>query len=151
MDERAIVMAADHAGVELKRLLREVLGTRGLAVLDLGVDGPDSVDYPDIARELALAMRDGRAARGVLICGSGIGVAIAANRHPWIRAVPCCDVTTARLAREHNDANVLTLGARLSGLQVATDCLLAFLETPFAGGRHARRVEKLGALAPPCP
>ena len=91
-----------------------------------------------------MAIKDGRAERGVMVCGTGIGISMAANRFSWIRAAPCGDVTAARLAREHNDANVLALGARLIGLQVARDCLLTFLDTPFAGGRHAGRVAKLG-------
>ncbi|MBI3708891.1 MAG: RpiB/LacA/LacB family sugar-phosphate isomerase, partial [Proteobacteria bacterium] len=90
------------------------------------------------------AVKDGRARRGVLICGTGIGISIAANRHPGIRAAPCHDTTTARLARQHNDANVLALGGRLLGIEVARDCLRAFLDTPFEGGRHVRRVAKLG-------
>ena len=98
-----------------------------------------------MAGRLAAALKDGRAQLGVMACGSGIGIAIAANRYPWIRAAMCYDVTTARLAREHNDANVLALGARLIGLEVARDCLLTFLDTPFAGGRHARRVAKMSS------
>ena len=143
MSQHVIALAADHAGFELKNQLRAVLQERGQAVLDLGPDTAEPVDYPDMAQRLALALRDGQAARGVIVCGTGIGVSMAANRHPWIRAAPCTDVTAARLARAHNDANVLALGARLTGIQVAVDCLLTFLETPFAGGRHARRVEKL--------
>ena len=96
-----------------------------------------------MARKLALVIKDGGAERGVMVCGTGIGIGIAANRHPWIRAAVCGEVTAARLAREHNDANVLALGARLIGPEVARDCLLTFLGTAFAGGRHARRVAKL--------
>jgi ribose 5-phosphate isomerase B len=103
------------------------------------------VDYPDMADKLAIELKEGRAQLGVMTCGSGIGIAIAANRYPWIRAAMCYDVTTARLAREHNDANVLALGSRLIGWEVARDCLLTFLNTPFAGGRHARRVAKLSS------
>ena len=98
-----------------------------------------------MAHKLAAALKEERAQFGVMACGSGIGIAIAANRYPWIRAAMCYDVTTARLAREHNDANVLALGARLIGLEVARDCLLTFLNTAFAGGRHARRVAKMSA------
>jgi ribose 5-phosphate isomerase B len=139
-----IALASDHAGHALKSELAAHLGRRGIPVLDLGTDGPESVDYPDYGHALAAAVRDGRAARGVLVCGTGIGVSIAANRHPGIRAAVCQDATTARLARQHNDANVLALGARIVGPEVARDCLDAFLDTPFEGGRHARRVEKLG-------
>jgi ribose 5-phosphate isomerase B len=137
-------IVSDHAGFEMKNWLRALLGEQGFAVLDLGPDNTDPVDYPDMAARLAIAIRDQQAHRGVVVCGSGIGVSIAANRCPWIRAALCYDVTTARLAREHNDANVLALGARLIGLQVARDCTLTFLDTPFAGGRHANRVAKLG-------
>ncbi|MCB2054235.1 MAG: ribose 5-phosphate isomerase B [Geminicoccaceae bacterium] len=139
-----VALAADHAGLPLKNQLRDALAEQGPAPLDLGVHTPDSVDYPDIARLLTDALADGRATRGVLICGTGIGVSIAANRVAHIRCAVCHDVTSARLAREHNDANVMALGARTTGPTTAIDCLRTFLETPFAGGRHARRVAKLG-------
>jgi ribose 5-phosphate isomerase B len=145
MPEDVIALAADHAGFDLKNHLREVLEAEGRRVLDLGTESTASVDYPDMALRLAQALADGSATRGVLVCGTGIGIAIAANRHPWVRAAVCSDVTGARLAREHNDANVLALGARLTGAEVASDCLRTFLSTPFAGGRHAGRVAKLGA------
>jgi ribose 5-phosphate isomerase B len=109
----------------------------------MGTHGPESVDYPDFADAVAAAVLDGRAGLGVLVCGTGIGISIAANRHPGIRCALVHDVTGARLAREHNDANVLALGARVIGTEVALDCLSAFLRTPFAGGRHERRVRKL--------
>ena len=102
------------------------------------------MDYPDYANALAETLREGKAKRGVLVCGSGIGVSIAANRHPGIRAALCHDAVTARLARQHNDANVLVMGSRTTGLEVAKDCLRIFLTTAFEGGRHARRVAKLG-------
>jgi ribose 5-phosphate isomerase B len=139
-----IALASDHAGVELKAALKAALAERGLEPLDLGAHDTTSVDYPDMADGLAAAIADGRAARGVLICGTGIGISIAANRHRRLRAALCHDATTARLAREHNDANVLVLGARTTGVETARDCLVAFLDTAFAGGRHARRVAKLG-------
>lgn len=140
----AIAIASDHAGLDLKADLRAVMEQAGHNVLDLGPHGPDSVDYPDFADALAAALADGRAGRGVLICGSGIGISIAANRHRHVRAALIHDVTGARLAREHNDANVIVLGARTTGVEVARDCIATFLATPFAGGRHARRVAKLG-------
>ena len=143
MPEETIALANDHAGTELKRLLAAELAARGYRVLDLGTDGSQSVDYPDFAAALAAALADGRAQRGVLVCGTGLGIAMAANRFRHVRAAPCHDVTTARLAREHNDANVLALGARLIGPELAKDCLSAFLSTPFAGGRHAGRVAKM--------
>ncbi|HMR33290.1 MAG TPA: ribose 5-phosphate isomerase B [Geminicoccaceae bacterium] len=139
-----IVLASDHAGVELKAALKAVLAERGLEALDLGAHDAASVDYPDMADALAAAVAEGRAACGVLVCGTGIGISIAANRHRHLRAALCHDITTARLARQHNDANVLVLGARTIGIETARDCLAAFLDTTFAGGRHARRVGKLG-------
>lgn len=144
MTDAAIAIACDHAGLVLKADLVSALNEAGCAVLDLGTDGPASVDYPDFADAVARALAEGRARRGVLICGTGIGISIAANRHAHVRAALCHDVTTARLAREHNDANVLVLGARTTGVEVARDCLKTFLATPFAGGRHVRRVGKLG-------
>ena len=144
MQVKPIAIASDHAGFDLKAMLIEELGVLGRDVLDLGTDGPGSVDYPDYGHALAEAVGAGRAEFGVLVCGTGIGISIAANRHPGIRAAVCHDQTSARLAREHNDANVLALGARLVGTEVAKDCLRTFLRTPFAAGRHARRVAKLG-------
>lgn len=139
-----IAIASDHAGFELKTALIEELKSAGAAVLDLGTNAPDSVDYPDFADALAKALHDGRAAFGVLVCGTGIGISMAANRHKGIRAAHCRDTTDARLARQHNDANVLALGARTTGPEVAKDCLRIFLATAFEGGRHQRRVDKLG-------
>lgn len=144
MTAKPIAIASDHAGYELKQILVEELGALGYEALDLGTDGPDSVDYPDFGDALAKAIAEGRAERGVLVCGSGLGIAMAANRHAGVRAAPCHDETSARLTREHNDANVLALGARLVGVEVAKDCLRTFLKTEFEGGRHARRVAKLG-------
>ncbi len=143
MPDAAIAIACDHAGLALKAELSAALRDAGHAVLDLGTDGPASVDYPDFAHAMAAALADGRAARGVLICGTGIGISIAANRHAHVRAALCHDITTARLCREHNDANVLVLGARTTGIETARDCLRAFLETVFAGGRHQRRIDKM--------
>jgi ribose 5-phosphate isomerase B len=136
-------LAADHAGFELKDLLRKALEEEGYAVLDLGTSGPQSVDYPDYADRLAKALAEGKAARGIAVCGTGIGISMALNRHRHVRAALCHDSTSARLAREHNDANVLALGARLIGVEAARDCLKTFLKTEFAGGRHAPRIAKL--------
>lgn len=138
-----IAIAADHAGYDLKALLVPELKSLGFEVLDLGTDSRESVDYPDFAEALAGAIERGQVKRGVLVCGTGLGIAIAANRHRAVRAGVCHDATTARLARQHNDANVLALGARVVGSEVAKDCLRAFLATEFEGGRHARRVAKL--------
>ena len=139
-----VAIAADHGGFDLKESLVPVLEAAGVTVLDLGTTSREAVDYPDIADALAAALMAERAQRGVLICGTGIGISIAANRYPAIRAALCHDGLTARLARQHNDANVLVLGARLIGIETAKDCLANFIATPFEGGRHARRVAKLG-------
>ena len=147
MAAQTIVMASDHAGYELKELLKGDLQAAGHDVLDLGVNSTASVDYPDYGRALAEAIRDGRAGRGVLVCGTGIGMAIAANREPAVRAAVVHDATSARLTRLHNDANVMALGARLIGTEVARDCLRVFLDTPFDGGRHTGRVAKLSRSA----
>ena len=138
-----IALASDHAGYELKRILKGDLEAQAKAVLDLGCNGADPVDYPDIGFAMAQALREGRARRGVLICGSGIGVSIAANRYAEIRAALVHDALGARLCRQHNDANVICFGGRMIGSEVARDCLRVFLETAFDGGRHRRRVEKL--------
>ena len=143
MSPETIAIAADHAGYELKSALKQRLIEQGFDVVDLGADTTESVDYPDFARALADAISDGRSARGVLLCGSGIGMSIAANRFPGVRAALVHDAETARLARRHNDANVLVMAARQIEPSVAEDCLDAFLTTSFEGGRHRRRVQKL--------
>ncbi len=143
-DHPPILLASDHAGLALKTHLAEWLAARDRAFLDLGTDSPDSVDYPDFGYRAAEAIAAGRADRGIIVCGSGIGISIAANRHPAVRAALCHDVTSARLARLHNDANLLAMGARLIGVAVAEEMVEAFLSTAFEGGRHARRVAKLG-------
>lgn len=138
-----IVIAADHAGVDLKTQLVKELSALGYTPLDLGTHSTESVDYPDYAHALAKEIESGKASRGVLICGSGIGISIAANRHKHIRAALCHGALEARLARKHNDANVLALGARIIGIESAKDALHAFLKTEFEGGRHKKRVEKI--------
>lgn len=138
-----VAIAADHAGFDMKCALAAELGALGYEVLDLGTSARDAVDYPDFAHALAQAIETGQVQRGVLVCGAGIGMSIAANRHAAIRAALCHDGLTARLARQHNDANVLALGARVIGLDTAKDCLKVFFSTAFEGGRHARRVAKL--------
>lgn len=139
-----VAFAADHAGFALKEDLRGWLGEAGVATLDLGTDGEASVDYPAFGDRVARAIADGEAAQGVAVCGTGIGIGIAANRHPGIRAATCHDEETARLARAHNDANVLALGGRVLDPATARACLRTFLTTAFEGGRHARRVGQLG-------
>jgi ribose 5-phosphate isomerase B len=143
MAEKRIAIASDHAGFEFKSILKKDLETMGYEAIDLGTDGLDSVDYPDFAERMAEAVADGRVAWGVLVCGTGIGISIAANRHRELRAALCHEPVSARLARAHNDANVLVLGARTTGIEVARDCLKVFLATAFEGGRHERRVAKL--------
>jgi ribose 5-phosphate isomerase B len=138
-----VAVAADHGGYELKTALLPAFKALGFEVLDLGTYSTDSVDYPDFAVAVATALGDGRAQRGVLICGTGIGMSIAANRYRHVRCALVHDATTARLARQHNDANVLALGGRVIGVEVAKDCLKTFFTTSFDGGRHARRVALL--------
>jgi ribose 5-phosphate isomerase B len=138
-----VAFGADHAGVALKDHLAAALRAEGFEMRDFGTHGSESVDYPDFAHQVAAAVLDGTAQLGVLVCGSGIGMSIAANRHPGIRCVLAHDVTSARLGRAHNNANVLALGARLIGDATALDCVRAFLGTGFEGGRHVRRLDKL--------
>ena len=138
-----IALASDHAGFALKELLKKHLKTLGYEPLDLGTHNEDSVDYPDFGNAMAAAIKAGKAERGILVCGSGIGISIAANRHPHIRAALCHNEETAKLSREHNDANVLALGARIVSEETAKTMLKTFLTTQFAGGRHAGRVAKL--------
>jgi ribose 5-phosphate isomerase B len=135
-----VAVAADHGGYDLKSVLVPALQSLGFEVLDLGTDSKESVDYPNFANALAQALAEGLAQRGLLICGTGIGMSIAINRHRHVRCALVHDVTTAFLARRHNDANVLALGGRVLGPEVAKDCLTTFFTTPFEGGRHARRV-----------
>jgi len=142
-----VAIAADHAGFELKSVLAEEIASLGYNLVDLGTNGPDSVDYPDFGHKAARAITDGAADLGVIVCGTGIGISMAANRHPGIRAAVCHDTVSARLARQHNDANVLALGARLIGVEVAKDCVRTFLATEFEGGRHARRIAKIDDFA----
>ena len=138
-----IALAADHAGYELKDELVRWLREQGHDVTDLGTNGPESVDYPQFGRKLAQAIAAGEAERGIAVCGTGIGISIAVNRNPACRCARVDDPLSAQLAREHNDANVLALGARLIGSDMAKACVAAFLGTAFAGGRHQRRVDQL--------
>jgi ribose 5-phosphate isomerase B len=141
-----IALGADHAGFALKQDLKSWLAGRGVEVLDFGTHSTASVDYPDFAVAVGRAVQERRAERGVLVCGSGVGMAIAANKVPGIRAAVAVDVETARLCRAHNDTNVLTLGARITSPEAAVDIVQAWLEAEFEGGRHARRVAKLAQL-----
>lgn len=141
-----IAIASDHAAVALKATLAAWLAERGHAVLDLGTDGTASVDYPDYGHAIGAAITDGRAERGVALCGSGIGIMIAANRYPACRCALVSEPLSARLARTHNDANAIAMGARLIGEEMAKACLDAFLSAEFEGGRHQHRVDKLSEI-----
>ncbi len=138
-----ILIASDHAAFDLKQHLGTFLKEMGHEVHDLGVDQIESVDYPDFAHRLAEGIGRGEGVQGILICGTGLGMSMSANRHPGIRAALCHDAYTAAMARKHNDANVLCLGARVLGVGVAEQVVRVFLSTPFEGGRHQRRVEKI--------
>ena len=139
----AIAIGCDHAGPALKRALVDAMRAAGHVVLDMGTHDDGRVDYPDFAHAVCAAVEDGRVQRGVLVCGTGIGMAMAANRHPGIRCAVASEVDSARLCREHNDANVLALGARLVDAAQAREILRIFLATPFEGGRHVPRLAKL--------
>lgn len=141
-----VALAADHAGYVLKDELVRWLREQGHEVADLGTNGPDSVDYPEFGSKLARVVGSGGAERGLAVCGSGIGIAIAINRDPRCRCAHVSDPLSAELARTHNDANVLALGARLVGPDMAKACVEAFLGAEFAGGRHQRRVDQLSQL-----
>jgi ribose 5-phosphate isomerase B len=141
-----IAIGADHAGVALKEHVKQVLTSRGIPFDDVGTLSTESVDYPDFAAEVARKVASGEYDRGILSCGSGIGMAIAANKIPGIRAASIQDEESARLGREHNDINVLALGERQTDPNTARRIVELFLDTPFAGGRHQRRVDKINAL-----
>jgi ribose 5-phosphate isomerase B len=138
-----VAIATDHAGFALKQELKAWLNEQGHAVVDLGTDGTASVDYPDYGRVLAEALASGKAERGIALCGSGIGIMIAANRNPAVRCALVSEPYSAALARSHNDANAIALGARLVGPDMAKQCVATFLATDFLGGRHAARVDML--------
>ena len=141
-----IALGADHAGVALKEQVKQVLASRGVPFEDVGTLSTDSVDYPDFAETVGRKVASGEFDRGILTCGSGIGMAIAANKVPGVRAASIQDEESARLSREHNDINVLTLGERTGNAETARRIVEIFLDTPFAGGRHQRRVDKINAL-----
>ena len=140
-----VAIGADHAGFQLKEHLKRVLAERGVATRDFGTESEQSTDYPDFAGRVAEAVASGEAERGVLVCGTGVGMAMAANRRRGVRAVAASDLYTVALARAHNDANVLALGARIVAPAHAEVILARFLDTAFEGGRHERRVGKLDA------
>ena len=143
---RTVALASDHAGLEMRRRLRDALAEWGYAVQDLGPDTPESVDYPDYAEAVALRVSGGRAAFGVLVCGTGVGMSISANKFPNVRAALLYDDFAARHARLHNDANVAIFGSRTMSVEAAVARLRIFLSEAFEGGRHARRVEKIVSM-----
>ena len=145
-EEFRIALGADHGGFELKEKVRRYLADKGHHLEDLGTHSAESVDYPDFARKVAEAVAAKHADFGIVICGTGLGVAMTANKVRGIRAAPCNDTISARFARSHNNANVLTMGGRLIDLGTAQKILDIFLSTPFEGGRHQRRVEKIAAV-----
>lgn len=143
MSKGPVAIASDHAGYDLKQLLAEELALLDHPVIDLGTRNGEPIDYPDVGYALVRVLREERATRGVLVCGSGIGMSMAANRFPEIRAALIHDALGAKLARQHNDANVICFGGRMIGAEVARDCLRIFLATDFEGGRHCPRIAKL--------
>ncbi|HEY6880022.1 MAG TPA: ribose 5-phosphate isomerase B [Polyangiales bacterium] len=140
---KTLAIGSDHAGLELKQVLMRELAQQGYQLRDFGTDSAASCDYPDFAHALARAIEQGEHARGILVCGTGVGMSIAVNRHRGVRAVVCSEPFSARASRQHNDANVLCLGARVIGVGTALEIVDAFLRSEFEGGRHAGRVAKI--------
>lgn len=145
-DEKKIAVGADHAGFELKEKIKKVLEELGYQVVDFGTNSTDSVDYPLIAKDLAKSVAHKNPPKGILVCGTGIGMSIAANKIKGIIAAHCTDIETAKLARLHNNSNILTLGGRTTGYELAKEIVKAWLETDFEGGRHQRRVQEIRDL-----
>lgn len=141
-----IALGADHAGFEIKERVKELLKKLGYEFQDFGANSPESTDYPDFAHKVAQSVSEGRTDKGILICGTGIGMSIVANKHKGVRAAVVESVAAAKLAREHNDANILALGARLTSWDTAKEIIRTFLSTKFEGGRHQQRVEKIHSL-----
>lgn len=144
--DRTVALGADHGGFELKEQLKSYLGELGYTVRDCGTHSTEAVDYPDYAYAVAKLVSDGTCSRGIIVDGAGIGSCMAANKVPGVRAALCYDISSARNSREHNDANVLTLGGQLIGPGLARQIVQTWLTTPFGGGRHARRVDKIMAI-----
>jgi ribose 5-phosphate isomerase B len=136
-----VIIGSDHAGFALKTFLKEKMEQDGISVIDVGCEGETSCDYPDFARKVCEKIQNGSASRGILICGTGLGMSIAANRFPGIRAALCTTEYHARMSRAHNDSNVLVIGGRVTGPELALSILQAWLKTPFDGGRHQRRID----------
>ncbi|MBI3591835.1 MAG: ribose 5-phosphate isomerase B [Candidatus Melainabacteria bacterium] len=144
--DKKIAIGADHAGFELKEKIKPLLSEIGYEVIDFGTNSTDSVDYPLIAKSLATSVANKNPQRGILICGTGIGMSIAANKIKGIIAAHCCDIETAKLARQHNNSNILTIGGRITDSELAKDIVKAWLNTDFEGGRHQRRVQEIRDL-----
>jgi len=142
----SIIIGADHAGFSLKERLKDFLAERGLDVVDEGTYSDEPVDYPDFGRKVAESVSSGRMKRGILVCGSGIGMSITANRFPGVRGALCLDAEAARLSRKHNDSNVLILAGRRTDYETAKEIVTVWLETDFEGGRHQRRLDKIEAI-----
>ena len=138
-----IALASDHAGFLLKEFIKKYIITKDIEVADLGTDSEDSVDYPDYGIKVAKAIIDKKFVRGILICGTGVGMSIVVNRFPGIRGTLCSDVYTAKMCREHNDSNILIMGGRVIGVNLAMEILDIWLNTEFEGGRHQRRLDKI--------
>jgi ribose 5-phosphate isomerase B len=141
-----LVIASDHGGLELKQVLIDFLMSRSLAVQDLGTNHSESVDYPDFGEKVARAVSSGKAEAGILICGTGIGMSIVANKFPRVRAALVTDKFMAQMAREHNNANILVLGGRVLDVQNATEMVATWLDSPYEAGRHQRRLDKIAQL-----
>lgn len=141
-----VAIGSDHAGYELKQVISEMLKTCGHEVIDFGCDSCSSVDYPDYAYSVAEAVSEGKVERGILICGTGIGMSIVANKFIGVRAALCNDLYTAKMSRLHNDANVLAIGGRVVGKDLAKEIVIVWINTPFEGGRHQKRVEKINLI-----
>ena len=146
MNIKKITVGCDHAAVEMKAQVIEHLRARGIDVIDVGTNSSDSCNYPDFARAVCKNVQDGVTELGILICGTGIGMSMAANKHRGIRAAVCSDTFSARLTRQHNDANVLCFGARVVGIGLACDLVDSFIDADFEGGKHQRRVDMITAI-----
>ena len=142
VDDKRIIIGSDHAAFKMKELISSFLEDRGMIVEDVGPDSESSVDYPDFGKQVAAAVSSGKFTRGILMCGTGLGMSMVANRFPHVRAALCGDLFAARMSREHNDANILVMGARVIGDVLAMEVVKTWLETPFEGGRHGLRLEK---------
>lgn len=138
-----IAVGCDHAGFVMKKEVLQILQGLDIDITDCGTDSPESVDYPDLAKKVAELVSSGKADRGILICGTGLGMSMAANKYPNVRAALCNDLFTAEMSRRHNDANVLAIGGRILGTDLAREIVSVWLNTPFEGGRHLRRIQKI--------